>query len=219
MPPTNDLRLRIVVGSTRPGRQADAVLPWLVDRATALGAFDVGVLDLRDFPLPMFQETMAAFAGDGGPTWSDPALHAWNDAVAEGDAFLFVTPEYNHSVPAVLKNAVDSVFGSYALRNKVAGFVGYSGGLVGAARAVEHLAHIVIEAEMVPLRNTVLLGAVHRTFAADRLGPPTEPADPGADVALSILLDDVAWWGRVLRDARLDGELPPGNARRRRTAA
>lgn len=213
----NYINLRIVVGSTRPGRQADLVVPWLVDRASAHGAFDVGVLDLRDFPLPMFQETYAAFTGGGdGPAWSDPSLHAWNDAVAEGDAFLFVTPEYNHSVPAVLKNAVDSVFGSYAFRNKVAGFVGYSGGLVGGARAVEHLAHIVIEAEMVPLRNTVLLGAVHRTFAD---GPSTEPADRGADAALSILLDDLAWWGRVLRDARFDGELPPGSARRSRSAA
>jgi NAD(P)H-dependent FMN reductase len=202
------LDLRIVVGSTREGRRADAVAAWVADRAAAHAGFAPAVLDLRDYPLPMFRETFAAFAGDDGPEWSSPVVHAWNDAVAAGDAFVFVTPEYNHSVPAVLKNAIDSVFGSYAFRNKVAGFVGYSAGLVGGARAVEHLAHIAIEAELVPLRNTVLLASVHEVFGAGR-----EPG-PGAEGALRIMLDDLAWWGTALRQARAAGELPPAGTRR-----
>src|SRR6059058_5520594 len=145
--------LKIIVGSTRPSRGTDVFLPWLVERTERHGRFAVDVLDLREWELPMFQETWeSARAG-----YSIPVVRAWNEAVVVGDAFLFVTPEYNHSTTGVLKNAIDSVFMSNGFRNKVAGFVGYSGGNVGVARAVEHLAHMAVEAELVPLRNAVLL--------------------------------------------------------------
>jgi NAD(P)H-dependent FMN reductase len=113
------------------------------------------------------------------------------------EAFLFVTPEYNHSVPGVLKNAIDNLFFSFALRNKPAGLVGYSGGPVGGARGVEHLAHILIEAEAVPLRNTVLIPTVQDAFADNG-----DPVNPASDRALNILLEDLQWWARVLAEAR-----------------
>jgi NAD(P)H-dependent FMN reductase len=203
------LRLEIIVGSTREGRAADRVLPWLAERAEAHGAFDVEVLDLRDWPLPMFRETYAAIVDPKGVGYSDPVVHRWNRAIDAGDTYLFVTPEYNHSVPAVLKNAIDSVFGSFGFRNKAAGFVGYSVGLVGGARAVEHLAHIAIEAELVPLRNAALIAKVHEAFGEDGW-----PLDPMTDACLTVLLDDLAWWGDALRRARQAGELPPASARR-----
>jgi len=203
------LELKIVVGSTRPGRAADLVLPWLVDRSVAHGAFAVEVLDLRDWPLPMFGETYEAVMGEGGGGYSDPVVHRWSSAIAAGDTYVFLTPEYNHSVPAVLKNAIDSVFGSFGFRNKVAGFVGYSGSLVGGARAVEHLAHIAIEAELVPLRNATLIAQVHQAFGDDG-----RPRDPRSNARLTVLLDDLAWWGDVLGRARDAGELPPPHARR-----
>ena len=118
-----------------------------------------------------------------------------------------MTPEYNHSVPGELKNALDNVFVSNALRNKPVGFVGYSGSLVGGARAVEHLAHIAIEADMASLRNSVLVPAVQSAFDGD------EPTDPLLDARLQIVLDDLVWWGSALQQARAAGELPPGNAR------
>jgi NAD(P)H-dependent FMN reductase len=111
----------------------------------------------------------------------------------------------------VLKNAIDSVFGSFGFRNKVAGFVGYSGSLVGGARAVEHLAHIAIEAELVPLRNATLIAQVHQAFGDDG-----RPRDPRSNARLTVLLDDLAWWGDVLGRARDAGELPhhtPGGRR------
>ena len=74
-------------------------------------------------------------------------MKRWNSRIADGDAYLFVTPEYNHSFPAALKNAADSVFASFAFRNKPAAVIAYSGSAVGGARAVEHVAHIGIEAE------------------------------------------------------------------------
>jgi len=198
------LELQIVVGSIRPGRAADRFLPWLVDRAERHGAFTVRLLDLRDWDLPFFQEPTENLAAG---RFSTPTVERWNDVIARGEAYLFVFPEYNHSVPAVLKNAFDYALGT-RLRNKPAGFVAYSGGPIAGARAVEHMVGITVEREMAPLRNAVLLGQVGRGFDADGL-----PVDPMTEHALAILLDDLAWWGGALRRARAAGELPPPRQR------
>jgi NAD(P)H-dependent FMN reductase len=203
---TSRIHLQLLVGSTREGRAADRVLPWLVDRVEHHGAFDLEVLDLRDWDLPLFQET-AATLGDG---YSTADVRRWNETIAGGDAYLFLTPEYNHSTSGVLKNAIDTVFASHAFRNKPAGFVGYSAGLVGGARAVEHLAHIAIEAEMAPLRNAELLAQVHQGFDGGE-----QPVDEASDWALTVLLDDLEWWGTALNTARAAGELAPARSRRR----
>jgi NAD(P)H-dependent FMN reductase len=202
--PAAPLELQIVLGSTRPGRAADLFLPWLVDRAERHGRFAVRLLDLRDWDLPMFGEpTEALVAG----RFTTPTVERWNGTLAAGDAYLFVFPEYNHSVPGVLKNAIDYALGP-RLRNKPAGFVGYSGGPIGGARAVEHMVGITVEREMAPLRNAVLLGQVGRAFDGEGL-----PVDPMTDHALAILLDDLAWWGHALRRARAEGELSPPRQR------
>ena len=207
-------KLHIIVGSTRDARAAEPVAQWVHQRATEHGGFDVTLLDLRDWQLPMFAETLATIGDFSDPTYSDPIVRRWNQTIAEGDAFIFITPEYNHSFPAVLKNAIDSVFVSWAFRNKPAAFVAYSGGPVGGARAVEQLALVTIEAEMVPLRNTVLIPAVHAAF--DDYARPTNPQ---TDVALEILLEDLAWWGEATVAARSAGELKPGTMRFRAAAA
>jgi NAD(P)H-dependent FMN reductase len=124
-----------------------------------------------------------------------------------------ITPEYNHSVPGELKNAIDSVFFSFAFRNKPMAMVGYSGGIGGAIRAIEHLAQIAVEVEAAPLRSTVVLPFVEKAFT-----PDGEPAEQATEVSLQILLDDLAWWGAALRDARAAGELLPGKIRARMAA-
>jgi NAD(P)H-dependent FMN reductase len=202
------LNLKIIVGSTRPGRGADHILPWLTDRACADGRFAVDVLDLRSWALPMFAETYEGLGDPGYPSYSDPSVEQWNRVISEGDAFLFLTPEYNHSIPAVLKNAIDTVFASFAFRNKPAGAVAYSGGRIAGARAVEQLALVAVEAEMVPMRNAVLIPAVHQAFNIDG-----RPHDPRTDTAADVLLDDLAWWADALRRARFRGELAPGGLR------
>jgi NAD(P)H-dependent FMN reductase len=207
------LNLKIIIGSTRPGRAADRVIPWVSRVAREHGAFDVEVLDLRDWELPLFGETFATLGDPADPTFSVPVVRRWNDTIGAADAYLFVTPEYNHSAPAVLKNAIDSVFATFAFRNKPAAFVAYSGGIGGGIRAVEHLAHIAIEAELVPLRNTVVIPYVAAAF-----GPDGEPADDRAQAAAKIMLDDLAWWGAVLQRARRDGPLPPAIMRRAASA-
>jgi len=202
-------KLQIVVGSTREGRHADAVLRWLVPVVKAHGAFEAEVLDLREWPLPLFQETLATIGDFRNPTYSQPIVKQWNLKIGEGDAYLFVTSEYNHSVPGALKNAIDSVFLSFGFRHKPAGFVGYSIGVSAGVRAVEHLAQIGFEAEMHALRDSVLIPFVQDAFGAD--GAPVSPA---LGAAATILLDDLAWWSKVLGPARTT-QLPPGNFRLR----
>jgi len=207
-------KLHIIVGSTREGRAAEPIVQWVRRRAEEYGAFDVTVLDLREWPLPMFAETMDSIGDFNNPTYSEPIVRQWNRTIADGDAFIFITPEYNHSFSGVLKNAIDSVFVSWAFRNKPVAFVAYSGGMIGGARAVEQLALVTIEAEMVPLRNSVLVGAVQSAF--DETG---EPVNPQSDIALGILLEDLAWWTDATVAARSAGELAPGSMRFRAVAA
>jgi NAD(P)H-dependent FMN reductase len=207
-------KLQVIVGSTRPTRSSDLVVPWVVARASARGGFDVEVIDLRDWPLPFFAEHVGTIGDFSDPTYSEPIVKAWNNKIKDADAYIVVTPEYNHSLPGVLKNAIDSVFVSFAFRNKPIAAVGYSAGIGAGIRAIEHLAHVVIEAEAVPLRNTVVIPFV--TTAFDAHG---EPVDPMANVSLDVMLDDLAWWPLALEAARSAGELIPGAFRARAAMA
>jgi NAD(P)H-dependent FMN reductase len=197
-------KLLVIVGSTRPNRAADRVVPWIMSRAAAHGAFDPELADLRDWPLPIFAEHMGTIGDFADPTYSEPIVRAWNKKMKEADAFIVITPEYNHSIPGGLKNAIDSVWLSFGFRNKPVATVGYSINIGGGIRAIEHLAHVLIEAEAVPVRNTVVIPFVNS--AIDDHG---EPVDPTATVKLKIMLDDLAWWSSALEKARADGELPP----------
>ncbi len=198
------LKLKLIVGSIREGRSADLVTPWLIERLEQRADFELEVLDLRDWPLPLFAETLATLGDFRDPTYSVPMVRQWNQRIKDGEAFVFLTPEYNHSIPGLLKNAIDSVFASNGFRNKPAAFVSYSGGLAAGVRAIEHLAHVMIEMDAVPLRNTVPVANVYTAFEG------RAPRDPATDVALDIMLDDLGWHGAALQRARADGELPPG---------
>jgi NAD(P)H-dependent FMN reductase len=207
-------RILVIVGSTRPGRAADLVMPWVISRARAQQGFDTEVADLRDWPLPIFGEHAGTIGDISDPTYSEPIVQAWNKKVKQADAFIVVTPEYNHSLPAALKNAIDSVWLSFGFRNKPVAAVGYSGSIGGGIRAIEHLAHVFIEAEAVPLRNTVVIPFVRTAFGADG-----EPVDPETDIRLQVMLEDLAWWSSALEKARADGELTPGSLRARAALA
>jgi NAD(P)H-dependent FMN reductase len=208
------MKLQIIVGSTRPTRAADKVTPWVTSRAAMHEAFETEVLDLRDWQLPMFGEHMGSIGDPADPTYSDERVRAWNRKIAAADAYLLVTPEYNHSIPGELKNAIDSVFVSFAFRNKPMAMVGYSGGIGGGIRAIEHLVQVAVEVEAAPLRSTVVLPFVDKQF--DDTGQPT---DPTTEVSMQILLDDLAWWAAALQNARAAGELIPGKVRARMATA
>lgn len=202
------MKLNIVMGSTRDGRAGQQVLDWVSRRAEAQTGFEVSVLDLREWKLPMFAETLETIGDFRDPSYSAPIVKDWNRRMREADAVIFITPEYNHSFSGELKNAIDSVFVSWGLRNKPAGLVAYSGSAVGGARAVEQLALVLIEAEMVPLRNTVLVGNVGSAFGEDG-----QPSSPLSGIALDIMLQDLTWWTRATQQARSEGELLPGTLR------
>lgn len=208
------MRLQVIVGSTRPGRAADKVVPWVVSRVALQPEFELEVLDLRDWQLPMFGEHQGSIGDPRDPSYSDEIVRRWNRKIAEADAYVIITPEYNHSLPGELKNAIDSVFVSFAFRNKPLAAIGYSGGPGGGIRALEHLVQIATEAEAAPLRSTVVLPFVDKAFGDDG-----EPACPMTEISLQILLEDLAWWARALQDARATSELAPGRIRARLAVA
>jgi NAD(P)H-dependent FMN reductase len=198
------LQVKLIIGSTREGRSADLVTPWLIEALQARDDFEVQVLDLRDWDLPMFRETFETIGDMHDPTFSSPTVKECNTTIAAADAFIFLTPEYNHSLPAVLKNAIDSVFVTFGFRNKPSVCVAYSGGQTGGNRAPEHLAQIALEVEMVALRNNVLL-----PFVGEAFDEASKPKNPTSNLALSIALDDLSWWGEALKTARSSSVLPP----------
>jgi NAD(P)H-dependent FMN reductase len=159
-------------------------------------------------------ETFATVGDFNDPTYSTSAVRAWNHKIAEADAYLVITPEYNHSVPAVLKNAIDSVFVSFAFRQKPLVAVGYSGGIAGGVRAIEHLAQIAVEAEMVPLRTATIIPQVFQAFTEHG-----EPVNPVAQVSLDVALEDLRWWADVLAAGRAGGQLAPATFRIQAAAA
>jgi NAD(P)H-dependent FMN reductase len=203
-------KLLVIVGSTRPGRAADLVLPWLTEKATGHAAFDTEIADLRDWPLPIFGEHLGTIGDFNDPTYSEPLVKAWNAKIKSADAYVILTPEYNHSIPGGLKNAIDTVWLSFGFRNKPVAFVGYSGGVAGGVRAIEHLAHVFVETESVPIRNSVVIPGVQSAF--DEQG---RPVNPMTDAAADIMLEDLAWWSAALERARAAGELIPGSFRPR----
>jgi NAD(P)H-dependent FMN reductase len=202
-------KLLVIIGSTRPTRAADLVVPWLASKTAEHKAFDAEIVDLRDWPLPIFAEHFGTVGDFNDPTYSNPIVKAWNSKIKEADAYIVVTPEYNHSIPGGLKNAIDSVFASFGFRNKPVACVGYAGGPGGGIRAIEHLAQVFIETEAVPIRNNVVIPAV--TSAFDAQG---QPVDPMTNASADVMLDDLAWWSAALENARAAGELTPGILRR-----
>jgi NAD(P)H-dependent FMN reductase len=207
-------KLLVIVGSTRPARAADLVTPWVTSRALAHSGFDLEVADLRDWALPIFAEHPGTIGDMNNPTYSDPVVLAWNQKVKAADAFVVLTPEYNHSVPPGLKNAIDTVWLSYGFRNKPVACVGYSSSIGAGIRAIEHLAQVFIETEAVPLRNAVVIPFVRDAFGADG-----QPVSAETDIRLQVMLDDLAWWSTALEQARAAGELAPGVLRVRSALA
>ena len=128
------MKLGIIIGSTREGRATEAVAKWVINAAKNTEKFEVATLDLRDYPLPFFDEpTPPAYNENRQPA---PEVQKWLEALAAQDAFIFVTPEYNHSMPAVVKNAVDYV--DTQLKGKQALIVAH-GPSSGGSEAAAHL--------------------------------------------------------------------------------
>lgn len=190
---TQPLRIGIVLGSTRAGRFADRPAQWLLERAQKHDGVAFEIVDLRDYPLPFFDEPKSPFREAS----KNEIAVRWGKKVAELDGFVFVTGEYNHGIPASLKNALDYLYAEWV--RKPAGYVAY--GNVGGARAVEQLRLNLVELQMAPLRPAV---HVVRTEFMDMLVNGKTFADfPHLGLAADGMLEDLVWWARALRAARV----------------
>ncbi|KQZ87126.1 FMN reductase [Mesorhizobium sp. Root157] len=185
-------RIGIVVGSTRPNRFADKPTQWISAIAQQHTDLEFEVLDLRDYPMPFFDE-QASLAW--APAQNEVALR-WQKKVEELDGFIFITAEYNHGPTAVLKNAIDYAFSEW--NNKPVAFVGYGG--AGAVRAVEQLRQVAIEVQMAPIRNAVhiLLPDFVAVLQQGKKLADFEHLNQGAEQ----LLKQLSWWAYALKRAR-----------------
>ncbi|MEU3301195.1 NAD(P)H-dependent oxidoreductase [Streptomyces sp. NPDC006678] len=181
------LRLALIIGSNREGRFGKVVGDWITGVAKRRGDLAVDVIDLVDHELP------TELSRDPSPEVA-AELARVSPRLAEADAFVVVTPEYNHSYPAGLKNLIDWHHTQW--QAKPVGFVSY-GGLSGGLRSVEHLRQVFAELHAVTVRDVVSL---HMPW--ERFGPDGAPLDEGAVQAAKMLLDQVGWWGNALREAR-----------------
>ncbi|MDT0267462.1 NAD(P)H-dependent oxidoreductase [Streptomyces sp. DSM 44915] len=140
----SQLRIGVILGSTRPGRNGDAVAQWVIDRAADRDA-SYELIDLADYPLPHLDEAIPPSMGQ----YSNEHTKRWAAKIAGYDGFVFVTPEYNHSTSGVLKNAIDYLYAEW--NNKAAAFVSY--GSLGGARAIEHLRAVCSELQIAHVRQ------------------------------------------------------------------
>ena len=149
------MRIGIIVGSTRPNRVGAVVAPWVHEVAAKRSDAEFTLVDLAEVNLPHLDEGLPPILGQ----YDNEHTKGWAATVASFDAYLFVTPEYNHSIPASLKNAIDFVYREW--NNKAAGFVSY--GVAGGVRAVEHLRLVMAELQIATVRTQLTLDS-YRDF-------------------------------------------------------
>jgi NAD(P)H-dependent FMN reductase len=184
------INVGIIVGSTRPGRKAETVARWVHEIAKKRNDATFEVVDIADFHLPLLDEVMPPMMGQ----YSQAHTKAWAAKIAGFDAFVFVTPEYNHSTSGALKNAIDYLFREW--NDKAAGFVGYGG--VGGARAIEHLRTVLAEVKIADVRATVNL-----SLFTDFENFVTFKPAPHQERTVTAMLDDLTAWGEALRTMRV----------------
>jgi len=183
------LKVAIIAGSTRPGRKADTVARWAYGLAAQRDDATFEVVDIVDYALPLFDEPVPPMAG----RYMHPHTQKWAAKIESFDAFVFVTPEYNHSIPGALKNAIDFLFAEW--NDKAAGFISY--GFNGGFRASEHLRVIAGELKLATVRSSVAL-----TFGEDFQGYTDFTPRSIHEGYVSNLLDEIVAWGKALRTVR-----------------
>ena len=185
-------KIGIVVGSTRPGRFADQPAEWIYSIAKARGDIDIEIVDLRDYPLPFYDEA-------GSPAYgpvNNEVAQRWQKKVASLDGFIFLAAEYNRGPTAVLKNALDYAYNEW--NKKPVAFVGYGG--VGGARAVEQLRLHAVELQMAPTRTGVHI--LWPDFMAIRSEGRKLSEFAHLNSSAGDMLDQLVWWTRALNAAR-----------------
>jgi NAD(P)H-dependent FMN reductase len=177
------LKIAIIIGSTRPGRIGEGVAQWV---------YQVELVDLRDFNLPLLDEPMPS-SMNRDRNYTKPHAQKWSKTIAGFDAFVFVTPEYNHGICGALKNAIDFLF--YEWNNKAAGFVSY--GSAGGVRAVEQLRLVMGEIKVAAVRAKTTYSLM-TDFENFKTLKPT----PHHEKSVNAMIDDLLAWGEAMKTLR-----------------
>lgn len=188
-------KIAVIIGATRAARFGHVPAQWILGVAKKRKDIDVELVDIRDFDLPFFDE----MATNLWMPSKDAKVIAWQKKIGEFDGYIFVSAEYNHSVPASLKNALDQAYKEWV--HKPAAYVGYGG--VGAARAIEHLRLINVELQMVPVRSAVHIGGSEFIKVFPAAG--NQPISTIEELILpsaNAMLDDLSWWVSATKAAR-----------------
>lgn len=183
------INIAIIIGSTRPGRKAETVARWIHGIATKRNDATFELVDIKDFNLPLLDEP----SPPAMQKYTQPHTQAWSSKIASFDAYVFVTPEYNHGTSGALKNAIDFLYREW--NNKAAGFVGY--GSAGGTRAVEQLRLVMGELMVADVRAQVAL-----SLSTDFENYSTFKPASSHEKSVNTMLDQVVAWGGALKTLR-----------------
>lgn len=187
------IRIGVVLSSVREGRRGEAFARWIQALAAEREGVEVELLDLEEWALPHYAHRDTPNVAE--KAYAEGSLERrWAEKVGALDAFVIVTPEYNHGYPSSLKAALDAVYAPW--NHKAVAFLSY-GGFASGARAAEQLRLVAVELRMAPVRDEVNVRLVG--YTADERG---HPADPLYGKKARAMLDDLLWWARVLKDGR-----------------
>jgi len=187
--------ISVIIGSTREGRFSEKPAKWILQHLKKRPGVDARLLDLRDFPMPFFDQA-ATPATPGRAPYDNDVVKKWTAAIAQSDGFVFVTPEYNYGPPAVLKNAIDWVYPEW--NRKPAGFVSYGSAM--GARGIQQLRLTAIEVQLAPIRASVHIPI--GTLMAHFQGGDVEALLAEMEAPAARLIDDLLWWTAALKTAR-----------------
>jgi NAD(P)H-dependent FMN reductase len=187
--------ISVIVGSTRQGRFSEKPAQWIRQRLESRGGTETRLLDLREFPLPFFDQPVPP-AMPGRPPYENEMVKRWTAEIARSDGFIFVTPEYNFGPPAVLKNALDWVYPEW--NRKAVAFVSYGSAL--GARSVQQLRETAIELQLAPVRSSVHIPVA--TLWAHFQGGDVEAGLAALEAPAKTMIDDLLWWSAALKAAR-----------------
>lgn len=187
------IKIQVILGSTRQGRFGEKPAKWVVEELKKQKDIEVELIDLRDWPLPFFDEPLSPAASNG--KYTNDLAAKWADKIGEADGYIMVTPEYNNGYSAVLKNALDYVYKQW--NTKPVAFVSY-GGISGGIRAVQQLRQIVIELQLIPLRPGVYIPFA-RTHLDEDGNLKTEQLQPQLDALIPHLI----FYAKLLQKGRI----------------
>jgi NAD(P)H-dependent FMN reductase len=189
------MTISVILGSTRQGRFSEKPAHWVLGHLHKRQDIEARLLDLRDFPMPFFDQPMPP-AMPGRPPYEHEVVKKWTAQIEASDGFVFVTPEYNHGTSAVLKNAIDWVYPEW--NRKTAAFISYGSAM--GVRSVQQLRQIAVELQLAPIRSSVHIPPA--TLWAHFQGGDVDKGLSELDQPADAMIVDLVWWTAALKASR-----------------